>query len=237
MSVSQSFKLAVKSLLTSKMRALLTMLGIIIGVAAVIIITSLGNGTRNYMNDQFEKLGSNLVQVQVWPRGEGGTRDIDADDLYDLAAKYSQYITGVSPYVSAQAKVRCGTEEFERTSIYGVSEAFYSQERQQLMTGGALEEGRFLHYIDVERRQNVCVIGSYLAQEAFQNNALGKSLSIGGVPYTVIGVLEEQADNAEGSADDQVFIPHENASRLGGGMYGMEMYMVTSTSRDSASTV
>ena len=64
MNISQSFRLAVKSLATSKMQALLTMLGIIIGVAAVIIITSLGNGMQNYMNDQFEIMGSNLVQVQ-----------------------------------------------------------------------------------------------------------------------------------------------------------------------------
>ena len=69
MNLSQSFKLAVKSLLTSKMRSLLTMLGIIIGVAAVIIITSLGNGMQNYMNDQFEEMGSNLVQAQVYLTG------------------------------------------------------------------------------------------------------------------------------------------------------------------------
>ena len=65
MNFGQSFKLAIKSLMTSKMRALLTMLGIIIGVAAVIIITSLGNGMQNYMNDQFEQMGSNLVQAQI----------------------------------------------------------------------------------------------------------------------------------------------------------------------------
>ena len=74
MNFTQSFKLAIKSLLLSKMRALLTMLGIIIGVAAVIIITSLGNGMQNYMNAQFEQLGSNLIQVMVYGRGEGGTR-------------------------------------------------------------------------------------------------------------------------------------------------------------------
>ena len=68
MSFTQSFKLALKSLRTSKMRALLTMLGIIIGVGAVIVILSLGNGMQNMMNEQFEKLGSNLLQVQVWSR-------------------------------------------------------------------------------------------------------------------------------------------------------------------------
>ena len=69
MNFTQSFKLAIKSLMLSKMRALLTMLGIIIGVAAVIIITSLGNGMQNYMNAQFEQLGSNLVQVMIYGLG------------------------------------------------------------------------------------------------------------------------------------------------------------------------
>ena len=101
MNFTQSFKLAIKSLLLSKMRALLTMLGIIIGVAAVIIITSLGNGMQNYMNAQFEQLGSNLIQVMVYGRGEGGTRDVNTEDMYALVEKYPQYLSGVTPYVSA----------------------------------------------------------------------------------------------------------------------------------------
>lgn len=69
MGMEQNFKLAVKSLMSSKARAILTMLGIIIGVAAVIIITSLGNGMQTMMNEQFEKIGTNLVQVMVMGRG------------------------------------------------------------------------------------------------------------------------------------------------------------------------
>ena len=160
MNFTQSFKLALNSLRTSKMRAFLTMLGIIIGVGAVIVILSLGNGMTNMMNEQFETLGSNLIQVMVWPRGESGTRDVDADDLYDLIEQYPQYLTGVSPYVSASAKVRSGTETFERTSIYGVSESFFKSDTQKTMQGSSLEEGRFLQYIDGERHQDVCVIGS-----------------------------------------------------------------------------
>ena len=149
MNFTQSFKLAIKSLLLSKMRALLTMLGIIIGVAAVIIITSLGNGMQNYMNAQFEQLGSNLIQVMVYGRGEGGTRDVSTEDMYALVEKYPQYLSGVTPYVSATAKVRQGTEDFDRTSIYGVSEAFYRADTQKTMQGSSLENGRFLRYIDV----------------------------------------------------------------------------------------
>ena len=231
MNFTQSFKLALKSLKTSKMRAFLTMLGIIIGVGAVIVILSLGNGMTNMMNSQFEKMGSNLIQVMTYGRGTGDTRDVDVEDLYELVDKYPQYLTGVTPYVSASAKVRYQTEDYDRTSVYGVSEAFFKEDTKGTMQGETLAEGRFLSYIDVDRHQNVCVIGDYLAQTAFRGDAMGKTISLSGVPYTVIGVLSKSGDSSEGSADDVIYIPYENAQRMGTG----EMFLLTSTSRDTAS--
>ena len=239
MNFTQSFKLALKSLKTSKMRAFLTMLGIIIGVGAVIVILSLGNGMTNMMNSQFEKMGSNLIQVMTYGRGTGDTRDVDVEDLYELVDKYPQYLTGVTPYVSAGAKVRQGTEEFKRSKIYGVSEVFFKNDTQVTMQGETLAEGRFLSYIDVDRHQNVCVIGDYLAQTAFRGDAMGKTISLSGVPYTVIGVLSKSGDSSEGSADDVIYIPYANAQRMsaGGGMTGgMGMYLVTCTDRDTAAS-
>ena len=238
MNFTQSFKLALKSLKTSKMRAFLTMLGIIIGVGAVIVILSLGNGMTNMMNSQFEKMGSNLIQVMTYGRGTGGTRDVDVEDLYELVDKYPQYLTGVTPYVSASAKVRYQTDDYDRTSVYGVSEAFFKEDTKGTMQGETLGEGRFLSYIDVDRHQNVCVIGDYLAQAAFRGDALGKTISLSGVPYTVIGVLSKSGDSSEGSADDVIYIPYENAQRMGTGTMMMgtdEMFLLTSTSRDTAS--
>jgi putative ABC transport system permease protein len=238
MNFTQSFKLALKSLKTSKMRAFLTMLGIIIGVGAVIVILSLGNGMTNMMNSQFEKMGSNLIQVMTYGRGTGGTRDVDVEDLYELVDKYPQYLTGVTPYVSASAKVRYQTDDYARTSVYGVSEAFFKEDTKGTMQGETLAEGRFLSYIDVDRHQNVCVIGDYLAQAAFRGDALGKTISLSGVPYTVIGVLSKSGDSSEGSADDVIYIPYENAQRMGTGTMMMgtgEMFLLTATSRDTAS--
>ena len=233
MSFTQSFKLALKSLRTSKMRALLTMLGIIIGVGAVIVILSLGNGMQNMMNEQFEKLGSNLLQVQVWRPEDGSTRNVEPEDLYALAERYPQYLSGVSPYVSAMTSVSSGTLEFDHTSVYGVSEDFFDDERMQTMSGGSLAQGRFLSYVDVSRYQNVCVVGSYIAQEAFRGDALDKTLTVGGVSYRIVGVLEKQADNTSGSGDDQVYIPYTNARLLSAGS-SMDMYMMTSTSKDTS---
>ena len=231
MNFSQSFRLALKSLTTSKMRALLTMLGIIIGVGAVIVITSLGNGMQRMMNDQFEQLGANLIQVQIRGRGDGmGSRTVDPDDMYALVDKYPRYLSGVSPYVMVtQSTIRRQSQEFQRTSVYGVSEFFYNQ----TLSGEKLAKGRFLSYIDVDRQQSVCVVGTYLEQYAFQGDALGKTMTINGVPFTVIGVLEQKADNSEGSGDDVVFVPYGNAMNLNGSGW-VNLYLFNSADKNSA---
>ena len=232
MKFTQSFRLALKSLAASKLRSLLTMLGIIIGVGAVIIITSLGNGIQTYMNDQFEQLGSNRIIVQTF--GGNGSRRVDADSMYALVEKYPQYLSGVTPYTSVSASVHRGTEDFARTSIYAVSETFYDAGKNRTMTGGGLAEGRFLSYLDVERNQNLCVIGAYLAENAFQGEALGQTLTVGGYPFTVVGVLDQLADLSEGSGDDVIYVPHTLAKRLGANGYSAT-YQFTSTGRDTAS--
>ena len=101
MGVKQSFFLALKSLATSKMRALLTMLGIIIGVAAVIVIISLGDGMQKLMSDSFNELGANLIQVSV--QSSGSSREVDMDDMYDLVEKNPKYLSAVSPYITVSS--------------------------------------------------------------------------------------------------------------------------------------
>ena len=237
MKMGQSFRLAIKSLMTSKVRALLTMLGIIIGVGAVIVIVSLGNGMQQYMNNQFEQIGVNMIQVGIY--SYGGNRQVTPDDFYTLADKYPQYIDSVSPYLSATTIVRQGAQEYERTKVYGVSETMYNSEKGQTATGDKLEEGRFLSYVDVEKNQKVCVIGSYLNEAMFAGQGLGQTLTIGGVPYTVIGTLAQKADSTEGSGDDQIYLPYGLVEQINatGSMMGMSSnsYLVTSTNKDTSS--
>ena len=235
MNVGQSFRLAIKSLLTSKARALLTMLGIIIGVAAVIVIVSLGTGMQTYMNSQFEQIGVNLIQVMVYE--QPGNRNADADDFYALAEKYPQYIDSVTPALTINGIVRRGADEYERTSVTGVSETVYNPETSQTVNGERLSGGRFLSYVDVERNQHVCVIGSYLNDAMFGGEGVGQTLTIGGVPFTVIGTMDETADSSEGSGDDFIYVPYGLAPQLNGGSSGMGYsgYLVTSTSEDVSS--
>ena len=235
MNVGQSFRLAIKSLLTSKARALLTMLGIIIGVAAVIVIVSLGTGMQTYMNSQFEQVGVNLIQVMVYE--QPGNRNADADDFYELAEKYPQYIDSVTPALTISGVVRHGADEYERTSVTGVSETVYNPETSQTVNGEQMEDGRFLSYVDVERNQHVCVVGSYLNEAMFGGRGVGQSLTIGGVPFTVIGTMRETADSTEGSGDDFIYVPYGLAPQLNGtaGGSGMSGYLVASTSEDTSS--
>ena len=101
------------------------------------------------------------------------------------------------------------------------------------MQGSKLGKGRFLSYVDVEREQAVCVIGSYLEKNAFSGDAMGKTLTVNGAPFTVIGILEQSGDSSEGSGDDVLYIPYTQAERLSAGSY-MEMYLFTSTDRSTA---
>ena len=239
MNFAQSFRLALKALTTSKMRSLLTMLGIIIGVASVIIILALGNGVQGMIDEQVDKLGINMIQTMIYGRGDGSTTDLDPDDMYDLVEEHPDVLTGVSPYVSFQATLRHGDDKYEDTQLYGVSEVMFNNDTQSTIDGGQkLSQGRFLSYLDVARRQNVCVIGAYLAQEAFGSDeqALGQTLSINGASYTVVGVLERLSTATEmtaGGADDQIYIPYENALEIMGFRY-VSLYIFTSTSGETA---
>ena len=233
MNFTQSFKLALKSLRTSKMRAFLTMLGIVIGVAAVIIIISLGNGLTGMVEQQVQKFGVTQIYVYNWGRGDGTTMLLENQKVYDLIDSHPDIFSGVTPWVSGGQGVRQGSTEFKKTSIFGVSEAMFRPATGTTLDGDTLSRGRYLQYVDVVQRKNVCVIGAYLEKEAFRGDALGKTLTIGGVPYTVIGVLSQtQEIMNEGGSDDTVYIPYENAMQMSGSR-SVSLYQVMATSRDT----
>ena len=233
MNVTQSFKLALKSLQTSKMRSFLTMLGIIIGVGAVIIIISLGNGLTGMVEQQVEKVGVTQIYAYTWGMGDGTTKNVTPEEMYAMVEEHPEVFTGITPWVGGGSGVRQGSTEFQKTNIYGVSEAMYRPETGTTLDGDTLAKGRYLQYVDVALRQNVCVIGAYLEREAFQGDALGKTLSIGGVPYTVVGVLAQNSDTmSEGGGDDRAYIPYQNAMALSGSRY-VSLYQITAASRDT----
>lgn len=200
--------MAIKNIWSSKMRSVLTMLGIIIGVAAVIVIVGLGNGMEIYMTDSFKSMGTNILTVNVM--GRGSSRNVTVDQMYELVEKNPQYLEAVSPTVTYNATTKIGTETSTTTTITGISEQYLDMKKYEI------SQGRGLCYVDVISRNDVCVIGSYINKEYFSQNGVGKTLKLNGNTFTIIGVMEEKAESEESSTDDAIYIPYTTAARLSG---------------------
>lgn len=207
MGVTQCFIMALKSLSTSKMRAFLTMLGIIIGVAAVILIMSLGNGMTIYINDMFAEMGTTTINVMI--TGRGSTRTVDADDMYEFYEENTDSYSYVSPLVSASGQVRTSVDsETYMPSITGVSEQYLDAKQQELAAG------RNIAYMDIEQNSKVCVVGAFY-DYLYDGEAVGKYIKINGDKYTIIGVVEELDDKTdETGSDNFVYVPYSTAARL-----------------------
>ncbi|MDD2569355.1 MAG: ABC transporter permease [Clostridia bacterium] len=224
MNIKQAFLLAIKSLLSSKMRSFLTMLGIIIGIAAVIILVSLMNGLSKSILDSFEDMGTNLISVEVM--GRGSNRSVTFTEMQALMAENPELISGVSPNVSVGVKVKKDTESLTANCI-GINEDYYDIKNVKMASG------RFINYLDVARRQKVCILGAYEVTKLFGGiDPLGEEVKINGDSYTVIGTLTEKADAEEGSADDTVIIPYTLATRLSGNGT-ISSYYISASSKDT----
>ena len=189
MKITESLQLALKNIVSSKVRTLLTMLGIIIGVAAVIVIVGLGNGLETYVTDSFSSLGTNTLTVSVMSRGS--TRSLDAEDFYEIVSENSQYLDLCSPTVSMMGYVKIGSETISSTTCTGVSEDYLD------IVGMTVASGRGLQYSDMLTRSKVCVIGAYLNQAYFGGNAVGQTLRVGGQSLEVVGVLAQKGDTLD----------------------------------------
>ena len=217
MRITESLSLALKNIISSKVRTLLTMLGIIIGVAAVIIIVGLGNGLENYIADSFSSMGTNTLTISVMSRGS--TRTMEVEDMYQIVADHPGELELCSPTVPMMGGVKIGSES-SSTSASGVSEDYNS------IYGYSIVEGRGLQYSDIATRSKVCVVGAYVNQAYFGGSAVGQTLRVGGQALTIVGVLEQQEDTMdEGGSDDCLYLPYSTAARLGGGQ--VSSYVVT----------
>jgi len=221
----ESLKMAFSNIWSSKMRSFLTMLGIIIGIAAVMVIVGLGNGMENYMTESFESLGINTLTVSI--RGRGSSRTVTADQMYQIVADNPEYLDLISPTVSMNTSVKFGSETSTTTSVTGVSEDYLKIKDYSVTTGRGLE------YVDIYNRKKVCVIGSYVNETYFSGNGVGQTFKLGGNQFTVVGVLQEKADSEESSTDDAIYIPYTTASRLSYTGF-MSSYTITVKDVDTA---
>lgn len=221
----ETFKMAVKNIAGNKLRTFLTMLGIVIGVAAVIVIVGLGNGIATYMEESFASLGTNTLTLSII--GRGSARNVSVDKVYEIVGDYPEYMDLVSPTVTVSGTPKVGTESLSST-VSGVSEDYLE------MKAYTIASGRNLEYMDIKDRKKVCVVGAYINQYYYAGNAVGDSIRIGGNNFMIVGVMaQESSEMDEGGTDDCIYMPYSTASRLGSGT--ISSYTIRLTDEELAS--
>ncbi len=227
MNIKQAFSLALKSLAGSKMRSFLTMLGIIIGVAAVIVIVSFVNGLTKTVLDEFENLGATTITVSI--RGRGGNRSVSIDDMQNLVDDNPEYLQAMTPNITVMnATAKNGSNNVNITTLVGANESYVP------IKGRTVEYGRNIEYMDCKSYLRNCVIGTYIANELYgSTDVLGQSVRVNGYSFQIVGVLEETGDSAEAGSDDIIIIPYTMASRVSNS-FTMGSYTFNATSKEVA---
>ena len=209
MGLGKSFQMAVSSIINNKVRSLLTMLGIIIGIAAVIILISVMNGLTSEVSKVFSEFGTTSLNTNIRSRPNV---EVTPEELYEFADEHPDLYSGVTPNMtlSGEFKTPDAGDDTVSVSAKGVSEDYYDIQKLELCFG------RFITYQDCENKSNVAVIGSFQALYYFGSceAALDKTVRLNGKPYTVIGVLEEQEDSTESSSDNAMYIPYTTMMKV-----------------------
>lgn len=200
-----AYKMAIKSILGNKVRSFLTMLGVIIGVMAVIVAVGFAQGSMATITNRIEGMGSNAITGMIVSTKESN-KGVTTSDLEKLANS-SAYINSISPYTMTSAIVKAGGKN-KSTGIIGTNEDYLEIEGQKL------KSGRFITRLDLENSDKVAVIGAAVEKKLFEGvDPLGKTIKVKGVNFTIVGTLESVMNAAEGTKDDYVFIPVNVAQR------------------------
>ncbi len=206
MNLNEFLRLAMESTARNKMRSLLTMLGIIIGVASVIIMIAISAGTEASIEEQITGLGSNLVYVNSsFTRGGPGAAQDSGGLVYDDAFAIAEEIDGVQAVVVEQSSsetVKVGDVTLESVTILGSTADFPSVRDMEI------DQGRYFNQQEVDRTQKVAVLGHSLAEELFGDaDPIGQTVTVGSTKLTVIGVFAERGLVSGVDFDAQLYTP------------------------------
>lgn len=203
MMLFQSFKMAIKSIRSNKIRSFLTMLGIIIGVLALVVLVSLVNGATGSITDSIQALGSDFLMISInddynKPIKLGELSDFSKLDHVEYVAPYTQSSMTVSTNYAEESATFIGTtEDLEQIQSFNVS------------------LGRFLMSADLEYHTNVAVVNSDFANDILgRKNVLGEQFSISGKSFTVIGVIEEASTNSSFGNNYKAYVPYTTYLRM-----------------------
>lgn len=234
MNLSESFLTALDSLLANKLRSILTMLGVIIGVAAVIALMALGNGFSEFITNEIQSIGTNLIVVTTNNEVTDGTPSLTTADVTALAdPARAPAIQDVSAIVQGRADVLYEGND-SNTTVSGVSPSYFKINNLEMAAGDILTENDNLN------RSRVAVLGSEIATDLFDEEyPIGKTIKINGASYEVVGVLTERGGPPGVSGNDNVFIPLSTAqvrlvsSRTRDGQRAVSQISVQAVSEDA----
>ena len=216
MNILESIRISFRALLANKLRSGLTMLGIIIGVAAVVALMAIGRGATRSVTSTVEGLGSNLISVSsarnVRQAGVGAQPTPLYYSDYQAIAKDTSNVIGIAPVYQTSAQVMYGANQSQFT-ITGVTPEFAS------INAYTIAQGRFINNSDNSAESRVVILGSQAATDLFSGlNPMGRDITINGINFTVIGVLASKGSTGFFSQDEVILIPLETGySRLFGG--------------------
>ncbi|HJA87810.1 MAG TPA: ABC transporter permease [Candidatus Parabacteroides intestinavium] len=210
MNFANLFKIAVRALANNKLRGFLTMLGIIIGVASVITMLAIGQGSKKSIQAEISEMGSNMIMIQPGGDMRGGVRQ-SAEDMetlkledYQNIVDETRYVSYTSPSVNSSGQVIYGANNAP-TTIYGISPDYMDIRRYKV------EEGDMFTEQDIATAAKVCVIGKTVVDNLFPNgeNPVGKVIRFQKLPFRIVGVLESKGYNSMGmDQDDLIFAPY-----------------------------
>ncbi|MFD3448346.1 ABC transporter permease [Microbacteriaceae bacterium 4G12] len=199
----QSVKMALRSIKGNKVRAFLTMLGIIIGVSSVIVLVSIGQGSTANVTSQINQLGTNLLTVNMAGSSTMKFTVPDADQFRAIDG-----VKDIAPVVSGRITVKNGATS-SQVSLTGTTSSY------QTVRNTTVSSGRFLSDMDNEYRQKVAVLGATTAQNLFGfENPVGKSVQVNGVSFKIVGVLESKGGSMGQNGDDVIIVPLSTAQRV-----------------------
>ena len=209
MRTNKVIQIAGKGLTKNKLRSLLTMLGVIIGVAAVIIMISISSGTEKAIEEQITGLGSNLIFVQAnFSRGgfgPGAGQSSSGGLVYDDAFAIADEVNGVKAVAVEQGSsstVKAGNVTLDSVSLLGTTPDFPS------VRDMTIASGRYFNETDLDRNQKVAVLGASLAEELFGDTPpIGQTVTVGTTKFTIIGVFEERGMVGNTDFDSRIYLP------------------------------
>lgn len=205
---------SLKNIKNNKLRSILTMLGLVIGIASVIILVGIGSGTSNHVTSQVQSLGTDILTLKI----QSSDVSLDYEDIDEITNLSN--VESAVPYKSVSSTVSRNETVSQKSSIIATTVDYFS------VTNTTISQGRLMSEIDMENNNKICLLGSDIAETLFNvTNPIGQKIKINGDNYTVVGVLTKNGTSMGNNVDNMIIIPFTTAKYLGSDTQVSDLYI------------